>query len=80
MNLQSTPITAISKTDVYELVSELLGTNDELSESEIKARMSKVETIYNGDHTLKIWKDESGLTKIAIQGTGEEATLITLAA
>ncbi len=69
MNIESTAIKAIEKTDINAITDEWI---------EIADNNKKV--IDHGDQMLNIWKDEVGQTKIAIQATGMDVTLITLAA
>lgn len=80
MKIEKTNINAIEQIDINALSVMLLGTSEELPEDEVKSRFESVTTIDNGDHILNIWKDEAGQTKISIQATSDNVTLITLAA
>lgn len=39
-----------------------------------------METINGGDHQINIWLNEAGQRRISIQGTGENVTVLTVAA
>lgn len=80
MKIESTSIKSIQNISIDALAFELLGANEELPDSEVQNRLSKTIKVDNGDHMLNIWKDETGQTKIAIQGIGKNVTLLTLAA
>ena len=69
MSIELTAIKTIEKTDINAIADEWM---------EIADDNKKV--IDHGDHMVNIWKDEAGQTKIAIQATGVDVTLITLAA
>jgi|GEM_PF-5381384 len=52
---------------------------DNISDESIQ-HINAMQSINGGDHQINIWVNEAGQRRISIQGTGDNVTVLTMAA